>query len=249
MGRRSLASTRRPQILRAFEVCVLRYGLEGSSLERIAQEAGVRRSLIRHYFGNRNELTEALIEGVIERTVSVYRDVIRTAGAEGGTAALVDYLMGPAFPDKRDDALIDALMAVSHRDERLRGQLRRSTRPSSSRSSASCGVPTRRPTRPWCARRPTGSCAWPSGTRPWITWPCPPASTRMPGVPRCTSSSACRTPVRAADLASGVRRYRQKSWIRAGESGPASSSWLSRMVTAPVEGVMCAAVPVPPTQP
>ena len=32
--------------------------------------------------------------------------------------------MGPAFPDKRDDALIDALMAVSHRDERLRGQLR-----------------------------------------------------------------------------------------------------------------------------
>jgi AcrR family transcriptional regulator len=124
VGRRSLASTRRPQILRAFEACVLRYGLEGSSLERIAQEAGVRRSLIRHYFGNRNELTEALIEGVIERTVSVYRDVIGTAGAEGGTAALVDYLVGPAFPDKRDDALIDALMAVSHRDERLRGQLR-----------------------------------------------------------------------------------------------------------------------------
>ena len=124
MGRRSLASTRRPQILGAFEACVLRYGLEGSSLERIAQEAGVRRSLIRHYFGNRNELTQALIEGVIERTVSVYRDVIRTAGTEGGTAALVDYLMGPAFPDKRDDALIDALMAVSHRDERLRGQLR-----------------------------------------------------------------------------------------------------------------------------
>jgi hypothetical protein len=61
---------------------------------------------------------------VIERTVSVYRDVIGTAGAEGGTAALVDYLVGPAFPDKRDDALIDALMAVSHRDERLRGQLR-----------------------------------------------------------------------------------------------------------------------------
>jgi AcrR family transcriptional regulator len=124
VGRRSLASTRRPQILGAFETCVLRYGLEGSSLERIAQEAGVRRSLIRHYFGNRDELTKALIAGVIERTVSVYRDVIRTAGAEGGTAALVDYLMGPAFPDKRDDALIDALMAVSHRDEKLRGQLR-----------------------------------------------------------------------------------------------------------------------------
>ena len=84
VGRRSLASTRRPQILRAFEACVLRYGLEGSSLERIAQEAGVRRSLIRHYFGNRNELTEALIEGVIERTVSVYRDVIALQTGAGG---------------------------------------------------------------------------------------------------------------------------------------------------------------------
>src|SRR4029077_2339219 len=72
----------------------------------------------------RNELTEALIEGVIERTVSGYRDVIRTAGAEGGTASLVDCRMGRSFPDKRDNALIDALMAVSNRDERLRGQLR-----------------------------------------------------------------------------------------------------------------------------
>src|SRR5712691_8221253 len=42
---------------------------------------------------------------------------------------------------------------------------------------------------------------------------------------------------------------RQKSRIRAGGVGPASSSWLSKMVTAPVDAVMCAAVPVPPTQP
>ena len=42
---------------------------------------------------------------------------------------------------------------------------------------------------------------------------------------------------------------RQKSRIRAGGVGPAISSWLSKMVTAPVDAVMCAAVPVPPTQP
>jgi hypothetical protein len=41
----------------------------------------------------------------------------------------------------------------------------------------------------------------------------------------------------------------QKSRIRAGGVGPASSSWLSRTVTVPVDFVMCAAVPVPPTQP
>jgi hypothetical protein len=42
---------------------------------------------------------------------------------------------------------------------------------------------------------------------------------------------------------------RQNSRIRAGGAGPAISSWLSKMVTAQVDAVMCAAVPVPPTQP
>jgi AcrR family transcriptional regulator len=128
MGRPSLASTRRPQILRAFEDCVLKYGLEGSSLERIAQQAGVRRSLIRHYFGNRDELTEALIAGIIERTVAESRDLASTAGAGGGGGALAAYLTGSVFADKRDDALVDALMAVSHRDPGLRAQLRRKYR-------------------------------------------------------------------------------------------------------------------------
>lgn len=103
---------------------MLKYGLEGSSLERIAAEAGVRRSLIRHYFGNRAELTQALIDGVIERTIASYRDIIERAGAEGGVEALVSYLTGPAFAERRDDALIDAMMATSHRDPGVRAQLR-----------------------------------------------------------------------------------------------------------------------------
>jgi AcrR family transcriptional regulator len=128
MGRPSLADERRPQILGAFEACVLKYGLEESSLDRIATEAGVPRSLIRHYCGNREDLTRALIDGIIDRTVSFYRDIIGRAGAAGGTRVLVDYLMGAEFADSRDDALIDALMAVSHRDARVRDQLRRNYR-------------------------------------------------------------------------------------------------------------------------
>jgi hypothetical protein len=37
--------------------------------------------------------------------------------------------------------------------------------------------------------------------------------------------------------------------MSAGGVGPAVSVWLSKIVTEPVDGVMCAAVPVPPTQP
>jgi AcrR family transcriptional regulator len=128
MGRPSLASTRRPQILRAFEDCVLKYGLEGSSLQRIAQQAGVRRSLIRHYFGNKDDLTEALIADIIERTIADSQNLAHAADKHAGAEALAGYLTGPHFADKRDDALVDALMAASHRNASLRAQLRRKYR-------------------------------------------------------------------------------------------------------------------------
>ena len=70
-----------------------------------------------------------------------------------------------------------------------------------------------------------------------------PAS-RTPGRP--TPGRAGRS-VLGPPQASAAQR--QKSRISAGGVGPVISSWLSRMVTAPVDGVTCAAVPVPPTQP
>lgn len=43
--------------------------------------------------------------------------------------------------------------------------------------------------------------------------------------------------------------YRQKSRIHCGGTGLSAATWASRMATVPVDGVMCADVPVPPTQP
>ena len=41
MGRPNLTEVRTSEILDAFERCVARFGLEGSSLERVAEEAGI----------------------------------------------------------------------------------------------------------------------------------------------------------------------------------------------------------------
>ena len=60
MGRPNLTEVRTAEILDAFERCVARYGLEGSSLERVAEEAGVKRSILRHYIGNRDEMITGL---------------------------------------------------------------------------------------------------------------------------------------------------------------------------------------------
>jgi hypothetical protein len=41
------------QILDAYEECVLQFGLEATSLEAIADQARIKRSVVRHYMGNR----------------------------------------------------------------------------------------------------------------------------------------------------------------------------------------------------
>ena len=68
MARPSVKEKRTEEILNAFEKCVARFGVEGSTLEKIAEEASLRRSLLRHYIGNRDELIDALIARYIERS-------------------------------------------------------------------------------------------------------------------------------------------------------------------------------------
>lgn len=67
MGRKNLSVERSEQILEAFESCIAKYGLEASTLDVVATEAGVKRSLIRHYLGNRDKALEILVERMIDR--------------------------------------------------------------------------------------------------------------------------------------------------------------------------------------
>ena len=66
MPRPSLKDQRSEEILDAYLTCVARFGLEGATQERIAAEAGVKRPLLRHYLGNRDQMIAALNEHVIE---------------------------------------------------------------------------------------------------------------------------------------------------------------------------------------
>ncbi|QLH74673.1 MAG: TetR/AcrR family transcriptional regulator [Methanomassiliicoccales archaeon] len=67
MGRKSLAVQRKEQILDAFERCVVRNGLDGVTIEQIANEADVMPSIIRHYIGNWNDLVRELVHRTIRR--------------------------------------------------------------------------------------------------------------------------------------------------------------------------------------
>lgn len=66
MPRPSMQDQRSEEILDAYLTCVARFGLEGATQERIAAEAGVKRPLLRHYLGNRDQMVAALNTHVVD---------------------------------------------------------------------------------------------------------------------------------------------------------------------------------------
>ena len=116
MGRKSLVMERREELLEAFGRCIVKYGLEGTSLEQIADEAGMTRSVIRHYIGNRDELVNVLIERIIVQ----YAGQLEAAYADIAPEQVVDHTLDMMFSgeqllDQRDTIIINVLMTAKDR--------------------------------------------------------------------------------------------------------------------------------------
>ncbi|HEU4325664.1 MAG TPA: hypothetical protein VFS21_21165 [Roseiflexaceae bacterium] len=118
MGRKSRAEVRRAEILAAFERCIVRWGFD-VPLEQIADEAGVRRSLIRHYLGNRDELVDQLIAQIAQEYPQRAADFFSRM-LERGADGLLDALFPLGAPDDSSegfvpswDAAINALLGTA----------------------------------------------------------------------------------------------------------------------------------------
>ncbi|MBB2911015.1 AcrR family transcriptional regulator [Streptosporangium becharense] len=123
MGRPSLAGQRREQILKAAARSVARYGLAGSTQERIAAAAGMSRSHIRHYLGNRDQLLDALWDHVITPYFTAMHSALADRVPEARLRALVDFLFGPQMARNEDDLVIEAFISGAMHDVRLRGRI------------------------------------------------------------------------------------------------------------------------------
>ncbi|MEM7455651.1 MAG: TetR/AcrR family transcriptional regulator [Planctomycetota bacterium] len=120
MGRPSLAEQRKAEILDAFGRCVARFGLEGSTLEHIAEEAGMKRSILRHYLGNRDDLVHSLARkviadyrGITESSLDTFRDGNRSTN-------LVDFLLPTqAFGSTEQLLILEGLIGASGKYPRV----------------------------------------------------------------------------------------------------------------------------------
>lgn len=92
MPRPSLRDQRSEEILDAFLTCVARFGLEGATQERIASEAGVKRTLLRHYLGNRDEMISALTAHIVAGFAKHTDMIAQMLAPDGGLEQLIELL-------------------------------------------------------------------------------------------------------------------------------------------------------------
>jgi AcrR family transcriptional regulator len=124
MGRRSLARERTVQILRAYAVCIGRFGLEAATLERVSEESGFSRGHIRHYVGNRDDMRRKLVQWVVDNVrdsgVETCANVPQGQRARARMRHMLESGLGPA----PDNAAIDVLLGASTYDSGLREMMR-----------------------------------------------------------------------------------------------------------------------------
>lgn len=121
MGRPSLAEERLTQILDAVGRCIARFGVEGMTLEQVAAEAGLSRSHVRHYAGNRADLIDRFRRRLIERYAPPPLSEVLASTTPAGEA-VVDLVLDRE-PDLDDYASIDAILAAARHDESMRAEV------------------------------------------------------------------------------------------------------------------------------
>nr|WP_260408228.1 TetR/AcrR family transcriptional regulator [Planomonospora venezuelensis] len=109
--------------MRAAAQSVAAHGLAGSTQERIAAAAGMSRSHIRHYVGNRDQLIDALWDHVITPYFEAMHTALADSAPDARLRALVDFLFGPQMARNEDDLVIEALISGAMHDVRLRGRI------------------------------------------------------------------------------------------------------------------------------
>jgi AcrR family transcriptional regulator len=100
MARPTLKLERHTQILDAFEACVPRHGMEGVTLAKTTDEAGLARPLVCHNIGNRDDLLKALVDRYLQNSrdkMTTLLDALPVAGAEDIMIARLNHQLAKEF--------------------------------------------------------------------------------------------------------------------------------------------------------
>ena len=116
-----MATERTEQIMQATGRCLRKYGLAGTTLERVSEESGLSRSHVRHYVGNRDDLLRGFAPWLYTGYESEFIGAVQKADAPAKLPIVLGYLFGSGFlPISDDDTVIRELITAGITDERIR---------------------------------------------------------------------------------------------------------------------------------
>ncbi|MEM6706335.1 MAG: TetR/AcrR family transcriptional regulator [Acidobacteriota bacterium] len=124
-GRPSRADERRAAILDAYIQSIAKQGSPTVSMGEIAQRAGVARTAISHFVGDRNALRRATIRELTRRYEGAIREAV---GPDPTPAHIVHLLFSPAWTTQRsaEDRAFDLLQATASQHAETREAIRAS---------------------------------------------------------------------------------------------------------------------------
>ncbi|QMU61529.1 MAG: TetR/AcrR family transcriptional regulator [Gammaproteobacteria bacterium] len=125
MPRPSLKAQRSEEILDAYERCVSRYGVEGATLEKIAEEAQLQRSLLRHNVGNRDDLLYALVDRFIPKTMNDSKLLESYISSKTTPKEFINYLFDESYSDKQSILVAMALIIAAPNYPKIRPRLQK----------------------------------------------------------------------------------------------------------------------------
>ena len=124
MVKRLCAETQKPKIIESFYQTILEEGFEGTSIAKVAARIDMKPTLIIHYFGNKEALTLAGVDYVIEsysRLLNKFKK--RYDDPEKRLMALLNTLWSKAYYENVHIAVAFSVIAVSFRNPRVKKKI------------------------------------------------------------------------------------------------------------------------------
>jgi AcrR family transcriptional regulator len=126
VGRPSVSDERQEQIFDAVEACLFEYGLAGTTLERIAEQADLPRSAIAHFVGNRDAVIDAAVVRSVDRFISTMAGSLEDMAPADRLTGVVDFVLTGSTLNKRALIVMDEAIAYAHHSNTTRRHIRAS---------------------------------------------------------------------------------------------------------------------------
>ncbi len=111
MARPSKKEERTEEILEAYENAIALYGVEGATQQKIAEEAGIARPLLRHYIGNNADLLNQAVERYMGRSKRAMDDMFKYYSNKSSASHFVEMLFNDQTSERHNsDVMIAAAL-------------------------------------------------------------------------------------------------------------------------------------------